>query len=245
MFDYTVSKSHIRFERMLTEQYELCVLGNSRGVNSLSESRFEEKYLLETMNLSYNGLLKSEILFLAEHIRDSTVVFVEATSFLWDSTSYRDGTLRFNVFSHLRQSTRRFRLLDFNNELFLRSLYYLTDSDDSWINTGILKEDKLHLLVGKLQTKELVFDKEAVQRVNEIFGKKYVRPVYFIAPIRSELKSSYINWDKAVAELRNEVDTLVDLSDIFVETDYFADLLHTNDKAVDRIHHEIWSVFDK
>ena len=61
--DEILEESSFRYSRLYTGKLENDVIsiGNSRGVNSIYTPYFKEKYNVNIMNLSYNGL-KSDVL---------------------------------------------------------------------------------------------------------------------------------------------------------------------------------------
>ena len=118
---------------MATEYYDVAILGNSRGVNSVNEEILENEEGIEAINLSHNGLLPSEILHLATFLRDSSTVYIEASTFLWSDQEIQSNHARFNVFKNLRgKSWNLLSLSNYNHEIFLRALYYLQGSDGGW-----------------------------------------------------------------------------------------------------------------
>ena len=160
--DRLISHSKIRYSRMLYDEYDIAILGNSRGVNSVSEEIFENTYDLNILNLSHNGLSKNEIFHLAGRVKDSTIVFIEITALLWDTSSVESNAGRLDVFSNLRKE--KFRLLQssvFNHEIFLRCIYYLKGSDANWTNNGVLTNEKLQFLISGMEanSKELFMEK--------------------------------------------------------------------------------------
>lgn len=247
LIDRTLKYSNIRFTRMVSDDYDMAVMGNSRAVNSMSEDLFEKKLGLNVINLGYNGLTKGEMFFLATHLRDSTVLFLECSGLLWGKSSVFDYDNKFRSFEHLRDSSfDPLSLANYNNELFLRSLYYLTGNDRNWINNGQLSNDKLNFLKEGLSSRSLFYDAIDFQNFDSLFALRNIEAYYFIAPIRPEMKEAYLNWNEIMLELHKRYpDNFYDLSNLIYRRESFADLIHTNRNELDLIHDSLFSIYSK
>ena len=231
---------------MQYDRYEIAILGNSRGVNSVSEDIFERVHGVNIINLSHNGLSKNEIFYLADRVKDSTTVYVECTALLWDSTKIVTNPSRLNVFRYLRQE--KFRLLQssvFNHEIFLRSIYYLFSSDADWTNNGVLTKEKLDFLTLKLEdnSKRIYYRKDEFERLHDGMAKRGITTVFYVAPMRWESVQQYKNWELTLSELKSDFPDFMDLSFIIADIKSFADLVHTNKKEIDKIHTAILDDF--
>lgn len=237
--DSVIKHSGIRYSRMTAEYYDVAVLGNSRGVNSVNEEIFENEEDLEVLNLSHNGLSSSEILHLAKFLRDSATVYIEASAFLWSDKPSKSNNARFNVFKHLRgESWKLLSLSNYNHEIFLRALYYLKGSDKGWANDGVMTSEKLSFLSSQLTDKNrLNCDLTDFHLLSQSLSERGVRTIFYLAPMRIELIENYENWESCMSELRkNFPDSFIDLSRAVTDAASFADLMHTNNKEVRVIH---------
>ena len=71
VLDLIIEKSDIRFNNLKNENADFYVFGNSRGVNSFNEYKFEKTFNLKTLNISYNGLSPAEIKYLISKVNSS------------------------------------------------------------------------------------------------------------------------------------------------------------------------------
>ena len=246
--DKIISHSKIRYVRMLSEDYSMVILGNSRGVNSVSEGIFERTHEENIINLSHNGLSKDEIFYISQHIRDSTIVFIECTSFLWDTSKMELKPHRLNVFKNLRES--EFRVLKtnvFNHEIFLRSLYYIFSSDEDWTNNGVMSKDKLEFITSNLIpcSKQLNYRKEEFSILFESLMARGITPVFYISPVREEKVSEYTNWDEVLAQIESDFPNFLNLTDSVTDIESFADLVHTNKREIKKVHSAIMDEFKR
>ena len=248
LIDQVIKQSDIRYCRMHTEDYEFAVLGNSRGVNSVNEKIFEEDLGLEIVNLSHNSLSPGEILHLSDFLHDSSFVFVEVSTYLWAQEEVEKSAGRFKVFESLRpQSSEIFGVANFNNEIFLRSLYYLFGSDAGWANNGVLDDNRLRVLVGQLSDEDLHIDRiHDLKKLETTLLAKGVRVHFYMAPMRSELRESYRNWEPCLVALQRAFpENFSDLSGLIQAQESFADLMHTNNREVRKIHTALYDCFSE
>lgn len=237
--DSIIKHSGIRYSRMAREHYDVAVLGNSRGVNSVNEAIFRDEEGLEVINLSHNGLRFPEILFLSKSLNDSSTVFVEASAMFWTKPDSKPYDERFDVFKNLREGGIQFlSLAHFNHELFLRSLYYLGGSDAGWANHGTLTSEKLLFLKSQRAHKEMLnCDLSMFELLAEGLKSRGIRTIFYVAPMRTELIESYVNWGSCISALESSYPKdFIDLSLEVEDMSSFADLMHTNNREVRKIH---------
>jgi hypothetical protein len=247
-FDKLIQQSGIRYSRMQYDEYDIAVIGNSRGVNSVSEEIFQRSYDVNIINLSYNGLNKNEIFSLAGRVKDSITVYIECTSLLWDTdtSETESSSERIDVFRNLREEKFRiFQSSVFNHEIFLRSIYYYFSSDANWTNNGILSKAKLNFLTSKLEdnSKELNYRKDVFTRLYESLAKRGITTVFYVAPIRVEKVQEYKNWDLTLSEVKSDFPGFIDLSFSITDIESFADLVHSNKNEIEKLHKEIYEDF--
>lgn len=245
-FDELILHSKIRYTRMHYDEYDIAILGNSRGVNSVSEGIFERAHDANIINLSHNGLFKNEIFHLADKVKDSTTVYVECTALLWDTSKMELNPGRMNVFSLLREEKfRLFKSSVFNHEIFLRSIYYLFTSDADWTNNSVLNKEKLTFLTSDLQedSKDLYYRKDEFKCLHDNMAKRGITTVFYVAPIRMESVQEYKNWELTLCEIKSDFPDFIDLSFIITDIESFADLIHSNKNEINKIHKVIYENF--
>lgn len=248
LIDELLKFSNFRFVNIGKENPDYFVIGNSRGVNSVNESQFDSDFCLDVLNVSYNGLNPNEIKYLIKKINTTKPILIEISPFLRDKrSSYKspksnnlsDELKRFSVFKNLR--TKKFDVLNlyrFNNELFLRSLYYLFTSDKSWGNNKVLDPVKKNILINNLNPVEIdiYFLDDFVKFLNE----HNVNYLFYYAPIHPEMKKSILNWDLVNLEVQELLkNKYLDLSDLINQDSSFADFVHTNGREQFLIHNSI------
>ena len=138
LIDELLEFSNFRYINIGKENPDFYVIGNSRGVNSVKESQFDSDFCLDVLNVSFNGLNPNEIMYLIKKINTSKPILIEISPFLRTkissskspkSLNLTEESKRFSVFKNLRSKKFEvFNLYRYNNELFLRSLYYIFTS---------------------------------------------------------------------------------------------------------------------
>ncbi|MEM0970540.1 MAG: hypothetical protein AAGJ31_14385, partial [Verrucomicrobiota bacterium] len=143
------AQSQLRFSRLYAGKAEadILILGDSRGVNSFYAPSLGQKLKKRVFNLSYNGLspMDAELLF-ADYLDSHSapdLLLLEITNLRSSSFSLvpelsmylgQSRRLRATLSQEALPPTSLSWLYRYNNELFLRSLFYLPQSDQTWIN---------------------------------------------------------------------------------------------------------------
>lgn len=248
LIDELLKFSNFRFVNIGKENPDYFVIGNSRGVNSVKESQFDSDFCLDVLNISYNGLKPNEIKYLIKKINTTKPILIEISPFLrTKSSSFKspksnnlsDESKRFSVFKNLRSN--KFDLLNlyrFNDELFLRSLYYIFSSDKSWGNNKVLDPVKKNILINNLMPVEI--DSYFLHDFVKFLNQNNVNYLFYYAPIHPEMKKSILNWDLVNLEVQELLkNKYLDLSDLIDQDSSFADFIHTNGREQFLIHNTI------
>lgn len=248
LIDKLLEFSNFRYINIGKENPDFYVIGNSRGANSVKESQFDSDFCLDVLNVSFNGLNPNEIMYLIKKINTSKPILIEISPFLRTkissskspkSLNLTEESKRFSVFKNLRSKKFEvFNLYRYNNELFLRSLYYIFTSDKSWGNKNVLDPVKKNILTNKENPFEIhsYFLNDLVKFLN----KHEVNYLFYYAPIHPVKKKSILNWDLVNSEVKKLLNNkYLDLSDLITQDSSFADFIHTNDREQYLIHNYI------
>ena len=243
VLDLIIEKSDIRFNNLKNESADFYVFGNSRGVNSFNEYKFEKTFNLKTLNLSYNGLSPAEIKYLISKVDSSKKIIIEISSFLNTKESEKiEKISRFNSFKHLRNNDSFSDILKtpyYNNELTLRAFYYLFRSDKSWQNNKILSPNKLNFLLAKVGDRFLYL--ENYRNLKNYLDENNYDYLMYYAPVHPKNKQKILNWNTINNTLSSELgNKYIDLSDLILDDTGFADLIHTNHNSSAKINKEIY-----
>ena len=196
VLDLIIEKSDIRFNNLKNESADFYVFGNSRGVNSFNEYEFEKTFNLKTLNLSYNGLSPSEIKYLISKVNTKKKIIIEISSFLETKESKKiEKISRFNSFKHLRNNDFYSDILKtpyYNNELTLRTFYYLFNNDKNWQNEKILTQEKLVFLLSK--EKESFIHLDNYKNLKKYLEENNYDFLMYYAPIHPKKKQKILNY---------------------------------------------------
>ncbi len=229
ILDKLISNSNFRWINMFNESPSAYVIGNSRGVNSIIEKEFNEKCNLDILNLSYNGLQPSEIEHLIKFTDIKKPLIIEISTFLVQTNLSVDN-FRFSSIKNLRVysdwSTILFPLLNYNNDLTLRLLYYNFSNDKSWVNSGVLNDVEVKILESKL--KSISYDPSKLINFLQLLDKRGQNYVLYHAPIHDSYKKSITNFDEVMDQIKELYPSFLDLSSSLQNNDFFADLGHSN-----------------
>jgi len=150
-----VLRSEFRFSRIYRPQpaQALLVIGDSRGVHSFYAPALARAIGAPALNLSFNSMsmpiAEALVADYLEHQRPPRLVIIELTCVIVDGNLYaalapyadlspRLAGLYAAAHPRTAAMSRAFRLLRYDDELFLRSLAYLRRSDQDWINHGVV-----------------------------------------------------------------------------------------------------------
>lgn len=255
--DALLLKSQFRYSHLYREPIDADVLvfGNSRGVNSFYSPEIEKRTRLRVFNLSYNGLSPqiTEALFedyLARN-RKPKVVLVEITNVATDNSLLKDLRL------YARQSTKLNEMIQkeytqlaittdvvrsyrFNNEMFLRSLYYLEKGDQDWINHYEIDptyastfpiSSKMTAAWHVPASKENI---EAFRKIAKLASSQGIKLHFIIGPYLPSLMertNGFYEWKQFMRSSLEDVALIHDYSGVLVSVQNFADPIHINAKG--------------
>lgn len=229
----------------------LCI-GNSRAVNSMYTPYINKYYNVNSYNLAYNGLTIDIIkIFLEDYLQRHHVpelVFIEISVIMntFSIANYADFNMYSNKSVQLKEKIKQtdktkflithfFPILRYNNELLLRSLYYINKTDDqTWINRYKISEElrnevmKMPELQMEIKQQDLLILKETIQKLTN----KNIKVCLYLAPYLPEYLLKIQNIQQVLHIVEDITETLViDLSDYLQQTEFFADRIHTNEEG--------------
>lgn len=122
-----------------------------------------------------------------------------------------------------------FKLYQYNTDFFYRNLYYLTKTDESWINNYKLSS----ALVEKTKAMDsfnMQINEESVQTLQSFLHKYPNLDVSIvITPYLPIHKSKMKGFDQSIEQLRSHLDVKVyDYTNVLESEVYFGDRVHTN-----------------
>ncbi len=249
LLDMVVLQSHFRFSAVYKgkQNYDILVLGNSRGVNTFYAPAIEAATGKTTLNLSYNGMSAdvAEALFMDYLDRNSKpkLLIVEVSNVthksdllnelkLFAGHSERLASLLGEANPDIAVWTAASHVFRFNGEMFLRTLYYLKSSDQSWINRYHISPALVQSLrEGRQQELELLpVNLEALRRMVVTAKQRDITVRLVISPYLPEYRQHLSNlptWVKNVQAIAAN-NPIWDYSNAVKDTSAFADRLHLN-----------------
>ena len=132
------NNSNFRFTRYFRNKiHNVYILGNSRAVNSINEKYANDSLNLDVINISYNGMPFNVVESLLSDIcstQHEKIILIEITalfknnidnnySYYSNNSVFFRNNYKSTIYSYLP-------LFTFNNEIFLRNIYYLTKNDN-------------------------------------------------------------------------------------------------------------------
>lgn len=244
--DIILKHSNFRWVNVTKEIPQVYIVGNSRGVNSVNESLFEKELNLDILNLSYNGMSPNEIEYILNYTDKNKLHVFEISSFLAENVNESKGVNRFDPIKDLRQPTtafnkKVFQLLNFNNELTLRLIYYIFKSDKNWSNNGILTTKEAEIQEKRLLTQQ--YNLERLKSFLDYLNKNgFINVKFYLAPMHPKYISTIENFNS----FNEEIDLLLgnnflSLANLFKDNSFYADLVHNNRKGARLIHEQLYT----
>lgn len=249
-----VEASGIRFSKMYAggQAADLLILGNSRAVNAFYAPNIEKELGVEAFNLAYNGMSVevSEALLVdyLEHNEKPDLVVFEITNLHVNNDLLLDLKLYQSFSDRLTQLIRQnekmlaiactvSHMYRYNSELFLRALYYMSKSDQAWINSGSIDEQYASVYhPSEADQSENMLNVEgpnweALMRIISICEASEIELGLVITPyLRNHIENlhAYPNWVTAFEAKLPDVVEFYDFSNELAESESFADPLHIN-----------------
>lgn len=255
-----VKSSNIRYSRLYNDKIDADVIfmGNSKAINSFYSPYFNEISQLKSINLSYNGLgLKLVKIFLDDYLKRNAppeIIFIEMSCFNEDlevlpnfKQYISESPALNNLFKEqlplnyfISKLSASFK---YNSEYFLRTLYYLKNNDQTWINRYSITDDYYNNLdedFNALSTQELT--KPIVELFHEMlstYSSLQIKIIPVIAPIIDKHRNepAIRNY---IVEFENIFPVkILDLSGAVTNINMFADQYHTNEQGAIIIAEEL------
>lgn len=250
---------------------DFIIIGNSRGVNSVNEKYSSNVLGKKVINLSYNGLTPKIITDLIldlgnKEIFENSKFVVELSSFLgWaeiDNTESCESSLTYkendevpNIllpfrkhFPSINQTYKELfplneflHLLNYNNEGFLRSLYYLYSSDNEWINNKTI-DDSLIQYYSNLKCVEISFDEKNFERfLNSVIENK-INIIFYVAPWHPAYNEKFVNYETILDLIKTKYEVnVIRLDNLILDGNFFADGIHTNIEGSEFLSKELFN----
>jgi hypothetical protein len=248
---HVMGLSQFRFARLYAGgmQNDIVVLGNSRAIHSIHAPELGTLTCRASLHLGYNGIPSFVARALAADYlalnRRPTYALIEA-SMLFETgvTSHIFAPLMADS-PRLAALVRRdmpgrlpyadlFHLYRYNSELFRRSLFYMGQDDQDWINRDSrITPDKVESFYRR-RTPDLVIQPswlEALVALVRDLEASGVVPVLYVAPYHRSVAERFpekMRWIEAMKEAVRADAEVIDLSRLLPGEDGFADPLHLN-----------------
>ena len=232
--------SDFRFNRYFkNNNFDIFILGNSRAVNSVNEKQGSILSGKNVVNLSYNGMPTDNIIDLVDDINEKytgKLIYIEISSLFKRSNSSNEYAFYMDkskfIFSRFNNTRYHYiKLLRYNNEFFLRNLYYLNRSDQDWSNQNVINAPILKS-ISKAKPFNLIDDKdqfeERIQLIQSKCDVKGNKLVYFLAPYFPTYLSKALDYGYLKSYFLQRNGTFIDLNQYLLPISYFADRVHTN-----------------
>jgi len=231
------------------------IIGDSRmmdGVNAFYANKVITSKNDIIYNFAFNGLGLPDSLSFIQIFKDKCKCRVK--KIVINSGSLKDRTKEYSEFQlfaagfdkklllqmfennlSMKYSTYLFPLIHFNNEVFLRSLYFYlkNKSDQNHSNDYKFKVNKKVIEDLRKNNKSIIIDNTGLVKLVELTNKNNIKLVVLTSPHHG----AYVNNKKGYSAYTNEMMrlskkynyTYYDHSHLYTEyADYFSDLLHLN-----------------
>lgn len=228
---------------------ELVIMGNSRSVNSFYQPWVEESTQRTTLNMGYNGLSAGVVHALGldyfEFSEPPKLLVVETTILAGDLDTpglletfkpYSLESTRLRAMlqeeAPRRSATRLSRLYCYNSELFMRALYYLDRTDQTWINRYRINQKMLDS-VAETKPFELECDSDRLALLADLIDRARRRNVevrLVLSPFLPAYAARITNLDEYLSAIEAKTGLKVwNYATAVDEVDAFADRVHLNE----------------
>ena len=235
--------SDFRFNRYFkNDNFDIFILGNSRAVNSVNERQGSILSGKKVINLAYNGMPNNNIIDFVDDINEKytgKLIYIEISSLFEKSNFSNEYSFYMDkskfIFSRFENTRYRFiKLLSYNNEFFLRNLYYLNRSDQDWSNQNVINEPILKS-IAKVKPFNLINERnqfeERIQLIQSKCDAKGNKLIYFLAPYFPTYLSKARDYDDLKKVFLKRKLAFVDLNHYLLPVSYYADRVHTNSQG--------------
>lgn len=228
------------------------VIGNSRAQNSLFVPYIDSLQLPAMAQMSYNAMPAELVeLFAKDYIDrypECKRIFIECSfllnpglnfTYLSQYRPYVASSARLDsVFSHWdhadRQLAHLFNFYQLNSELSLRAVNYLHQSDEYWINKGVIRQEQIDFFASWPDT-ALTIQPQALHHLENLLrycDDREIEPILFWAPYLPAYAQKMQNLDAIIDELGNHLHLPVhNYSRLLQQNHFFADRVHLNIKG--------------
>lgn len=260
VIDAVISKSSFRYSQLFSDSklmdHKIICIGNSRGLNSFYTPYINKTYDVDSYNLSFNGLRMPMMeIFIDEYISKNNNLehsFIEVTNIIDPDTMKRYSA--FNIYSNKSEiiknkiietdskrywTTKFLPLYRYNTEKLFRILYYVQKpTDQNWINRYRISST-LEAEIESLEPQHFQVHQEDLVTLSRIIKKlenEGVNVVLFVAPYLPSYLYKISNLNDVMSEIETQTNkSIIDLSDFVLDTDFFADRVHTNERGAEII----------
>lgn len=243
-------------QRITDNKEVYAFIGDSRMMDGVNALQANEDYNGEELiyNIGFNGLEMPDITDLVEtfllncncNMKQLTINAGAMVSREFATTEVQNFVGAFNpdVASRslsesevLKLSTQVFPLLHFNNEVFLRSLFYLLKGKGDQGHGNDYKFRVPDGIQQKLAQKVKVFEPDisSIDRLRKLLDSKGIELLVIVAPhhpVYTQNIGGYRNYIEEVKSYFPANVRFIDYSNLYQDKpEYFADLLHLNRKG--------------
>lgn len=250
-----LESSSFRFQRLYHQGFSndpSMVIGNSRAQNSLFVPYIDSLQLPAIAQMSYNAMPAELVeLFAKDYIDrypECNRIFIECSfvlnpglnfTYLSQFRPYVSSSVRLDsVFNHWDQADRQlahfFNFYQLNSELTLRAVNYLHQSDEYWINKGVIRQEQIDFFASWPDT-ALAIQPEALHHLENLLlycKSQQVDPVLFWAPYLPAYANKMQNLEEVIQQLSDQLQLPVhNYSRLLQQNHLFADRVHLNIKG--------------
>lgn len=251
LLDRAVAASDFRFARMYRGglDNDVLVIGDSRAVHSIYAPELSAKLCRSVFNAGFNGMsgeiAKAVVEDYLDHNKPPKAVLIEVSDAADDTDLIKEMRLFGRSPGHLHDLVRRLdpwervwsaisHLYAFDNELTLRSLYYLRHGDQDWIMYDRPMTPDVIAAIPRDRYAQWHIrpeSREALRQLAEELEARHIAPVLYIAPFHPAFHKLVPQYEAWVHDFQRELGPglpIIDLSSRFSDNDYFSDIVHTN-----------------
>jgi len=247
------SVSNIRYSQLFNQSIDADVVfvGNSRTVNTFYTPYIEKKFGFRAINLAYNGLSSPMMeLIINEYLlrnKAPNMIVIEVTAFQegysglknfkqYQSDSEALALLLQEHYPDIYYASRVSKTFAYNSEYFLRTLYYLNHSDQTWINRYQINPEfykNLQQATKKIPILKAVDEQSmgSLRRIIQLAKLHDIDIKLVLAPILDKKRNKY-DIENYLSDIKKRSHlNVTDLSAVTNDITHFSDTIHTNEKG--------------
>ena len=256
-----VKNSEFRFSRLYQGGVDanIVIIGNSRAVNAFYVPKIEKELNRSVFHLGYNGMSMevADTLFAdyLQHNARPEQLLVEITNLSVGNALVKDLKPYYGFSSNLMAlssdsipeiyaATKVAHLYRFNGELFLRSLFYMKQSDQSWINRSEIDPAFAGSFLSSVDERNKRLFPVEGQNWNSLISlitlceQNDVELELIISPYLPALREAYIYYESDLKRMEENLPfgtRVWDYSNALNSSTNFADPLHINRKGAEKL----------